>query len=78
MQVLPCVPLGWGQGVCVHILANCFQRPGAPLGSPVESEHPFPPSFLAKQVPHAWLGSVETTPLTLAGSSGSIRVRQGQ
>lgn len=72
MQVLPCMPLGWGQGVCIHVLANCFRRPGAPLGCPVESEHSFPPSLLAKQVPHARMGSVEMTPLTPAGSSGSI------
>lgn len=44
----------------------------------MESEHPFPPSLLAKQVPHARLGSVEMTPLTPAGSSGSIQVWQGQ
>ena len=23
MHVLSCVPLGWGQGICVHILVNC-------------------------------------------------------
>ena len=54
-----------------------FQRPGAPLGCPMESEHPFSPSLLAKQVTCAGLESVETNPLTPAGSSGSIRGRQG-
>lgn len=68
----PACLLAGGRASVFTSWLTVFQRPGVPLGYPVDSEHPFPPSLLAEQVTRAGLGSVEMIPLTPAGSSGSI------